>query len=163
VEHFVYKLCYVHTESHFHAGDAVYFELGDSPTEYIVYAPVDGTVRFAAEISGEIGWEIRVETPFVYEGKTVWYDLVHHDGPLPGIVEGTVVRRGEPLARLFTARDYGRIEKLVDWALRNGPRGPNPQVDPFYPGSYLNAYLFVEDDLASRNVTYETCEGVPIP
>jgi hypothetical protein len=164
VESFVYKLCYVNTTTRFHAGDGVYYELGTSPAEYTVYAPIDGTVRETLRINDVVGWEIRVETPFVYEGQTVWYDLVHHDGPLPGITVGTYVERGEPIAKLFTARCApGRCEKLVDYAIRNGPRGPNPQVDPFYPDSYLNVFLFVEDDLASRSVTYETCQGNPIP
>jgi hypothetical protein len=163
VASFVYKKCYVWTDTHFHAGDIVYFEFGYSPNEYTVYAPIDGTIEFADKISNTVGWEIRVETTFVYQGEAVWYDMVHNDGLVNGISVGSFVRKGEPIARLYTSHNNGRIEKLVDIGIRNGPRGPNPAIESFYPESYINVFPFVEDDLVPRNVKYETCEGDPIP
>ena len=161
VENFVYKRCYINTDTHFHAGDLIYFEFGYSPIEYVVYAPIDGTIRFAEKINDNVGWEIRVETPLTYNGKIVWYDMVHHDGLVDGLKIGSFVNKGEPIARLYTARNNGRIEKAVDVGIRNGPRGPNPQVDPFYPDSYIEFFQFVEDDLLLKNVTYETHTGNP--
>ncbi len=157
-----YKKCYVWTKTRFHAGDLIYYEFKNSPSVHIVYAPIDGTIRYANKISNSIGWEIRVETPFVYKGEVVWYDIVHHDGPIAGLSTGSFIKKGEPLANLVTARNNGRIEKVIDVALRNGPRGPEPSLT-FYPKSYMNFFTFVEDDLAQRNVIYETCQGKPIP
>jgi hypothetical protein len=160
IESFTYKPCYVNTETRFHAGDAIYYELGKSEKEYIVYAPIDGIVREIINIE-DVGWEIRVETPFTYKGKLVWYDIVHHDGPVDGITVGSIIKKGAPLAYLRTSRYSGRWEKLLDFAIRNGPRGPNTQVKPFYPESYLSVFDFLKDDLDERDVRYETCEGNP--
>ena len=162
VDHFIYKRCYINTNTHFHAGDAIYYEIGNSDKEYIVYAPIDGQINFASRINDSVGWEIRVETDFFFEGEKVWYDLVHNDGLIQGMKIGDYVLKGEPIAVVHTARDAGRIEKLVDIAFRNGPRGPNPQVDPFYPESYIDVFPFVADDLKLRDgVTFEKCEGNP--
>ena len=80
----------------------------------------------------------------------MWYDLVHHDGPFGDLQVGDHIQKGEPIAIVRIARENGRIEKGVDIAFRNGPRGPNTQIDPFYPDSYINVFPFVEDKLAKR-------------
>lgn len=161
VNSFVYKKCYVNTPTHFHAGDFIYYHLGYNTESYIVYAPMDGWIRFAVKINEKVGWEINVETPFYYDNNIVWYDIVHFDRLIPGIRIDSFVKQGEPIAIVETARDNGRLEVGIDIGIRIGPKGANPQIIPFYPDSYLNVYLFLEDDLMDRNVTYETCEGNP--
>ena len=151
--YFEYIPCYVFTQDRFHAGDGIYPSVAQAP--HRVYAPMDGTVISAQLIPSvpglgwEIGFEINVRTPFVLDGETVYYDMVHISGLADGVKVGTFVRKGEQIAVM--TRPYGDPRGyiyLIDLAFRRGTHKMAAPSNPNWTGTeYFSVLTYVKDDL----------------
>ena len=176
---FIYKHCYVFADDNndglldrFHAGDLLYFYTDfsgiDNEIEYKVLAPIEGRIIYSNLINDKVGWEIRIETPYLFEGKKVFYDIVHADRAVVGLYEGEYVQKGQPILIVNSLRNNGRFEKVIDIAFRNGIRGPQPGTKGvFHPYSYIDPSIFFEDDFsraisAGVNINFENCTGNPV-
>lgn len=146
-----YALAHFWTGTTFHAGDMIYPYIGPKHDIITVYAPTDGVVTGYMLIPN-VGGEIRVTSNFICaNGKKASWDIVHFDTLREGIVPGQSVKQGDEIGYI-TKPHVGtwRQEWVLDFAIRCGPRGPNPNFDPFYPGSYIAPFPFVEDDIQSQ-------------
>jgi hypothetical protein len=161
------KPCYLFTATMFHAGDGFYFPRGNSDTVYTVVAPADGVIVAATDLSDlGIGWEINVKTPFLLDGKTVFYDVVHSSGLVDELDVGMEVHRGEPLVvKTKEFLDPAGLW-LIDIGFRNGLRQANASVPEWTGLGYFSFTRLLEDDLALLNhnqfLIMPVCSGNPI-
>ena len=163
---FEYKPCYVFTTSRFHAGDQIY--MPDPGGSYKVYAPIDGTIVAARLVDDTIGWEINVMTPFILNGETVYYDLVHVNGLADNIRVNAFLRKGEEIAIKNRPNADPQRRSMVDFAIRRGPHKQANAAAPDWTGTeYVSVLTFLQDDLDALPIgTFQLapiCDGNPIP
>ena len=160
---YLYNYCYVYTEDMFHAGDAIYW-YPIPGKEYFLLAPADGTIVASNFITLDIGYDVELRTDFVYDGKPVYMDLVHSGGLVPGVSIGQHVTKGQVIGTFNGSASGHDIDgqKIIDFAIRIGPEGANPQIDPWYPNSYIPFSDFVNDDLEGLSFRTQHCRGNPI-
>jgi hypothetical protein len=161
------KPCYIFTSTKFHAGDGFYFPRGNSDTVYTVVAPADGVIVAATDLSElGIGWEINVETPYLLDGKPVFYDVVHSSGLVDNLRVGMEVHRGNPLViKTNEFLDPAGLW-LIDIGFRNGLKQANPSVPEWTGLGYFSFTRLLEDDLAlldqNQFLFMPACSGNPI-
>jgi hypothetical protein len=150
----------------FHAGDCFYFPSGNSNTKYHVVAPADGIIVHAYFINDSIGWEINVRTPFVVDEKTVYYDVVHTSGLVPGLKEGMYIHKGDKLA--IKSKEYLDPANywLVDIGFRNGHKQTNASLEGWTGLGYFSFTRLLLDDFEGLDPKqYDLlplCKGNPI-
>lgn len=138
----------------FHAGDG-WLQNISAEHPGIVYAPVSGKVVDAYFINNEIGWEITIKTQSSYEGKQVFYDVVHTDGLVDGLSTSSGqnwIEKGQPLAHIDKVQwtDGSQWWGLADIGFRTGPKGANATLSNFAPCSYFDPRPFFDDDFVTR-------------
>jgi hypothetical protein len=165
---FIWKPCYVFNQGYFHAGDMIYFPTGDKNTNYNVIAPADGVIENAVYLGDSIGMEINVKTPFVLNGKTVFYDIVHDSRLAPGLHVGSIIHKGDVIAiRDITVKADPQGLWNLDIAFRNSTNKQANINDPIWTGQgFISYYRLVQDDLqkldSSTYTLMPTCSGNPI-
>jgi hypothetical protein len=132
-----------------------------------VLAPIEGKIIESGLVNESVGYEITVETPYLYQGKRVYYDLVHSSGLVSGLKNGDWVNKSEPIAILDRHYGGGELKDIfLDIGIRNAPKGANPKLDNWHPYSYFSFLEFIKDDLQQLPTnTYSiapTCSGNPI-
>jgi len=141
-----YLICHYFTNTMFHAGDGIVFDTHEGNTYYGL-APIEGKIIESVLVNQKVGYEITVETPYLYQGKRVYYDLVHSSGLVSGLSDGSWVNKGDPI--VFINKSYGAggsIKELsLDIAIRNGPKGANSQRSNWQPYSYFSFLQFLYD------------------
>jgi hypothetical protein len=158
---------YLFTSTMFHAGDGFYFPRGNSDTVYTVIAPADGVIVAATDLSDfGIGWEINVETPYLLDGKPVFYDVVHSSGLVDELRVGMEVHRGDPLVTKTNEFLDPAGLWLIDIGFRNGFRQANASIPEWTGLGYFSFTRLLEDDLALLNqnqfLVLPVCSGNPI-
>lgn len=166
---FKYIPCYVFTVTRFHAGDGIKFP--NSEKTYYIIAPIDGKIVSANFVNESVGYEINVETPYVINGKIVFYDLVHSSGLIENLRVGSVLKKGEPLAIMKNLYGVpsGDPDRgfLLDFALRSGShKQANASLDGWTGLEYLPFSKYIQDDLAELPSNsfrlMPICSGNPI-
>jgi hypothetical protein len=157
--------CYLFTDQLFHAGDIIEFSATEGPT-FFALAPIEGKIIQNELVTAEIGYEITVETPYVYQGGRVYYDMVHSSGLVPGLNVGDWIERGEEIVVMDRHLGGPGEHIFLDLGIRNGPKGANPTLSNWQPYSYFSFLEFVQDDLQqlppdSYQIT-PPCSGVQI-
>ena len=143
-----YLPCYVFTETQFHAGDILI--LPDPKAIYKVFAPIEGTIVTAQFLDDSIGWEIVVRTPFVLNGETVYYDILHSSGLADNLRVGASVRKGDQLAVITRPYRPMRGFSIIDFAIRRGSHKMAAPTHPSWTGTeYVSVLQYVQDDLNS--------------
>jgi hypothetical protein len=157
--------CYMFTSDRFHAGDQVDFP--SSQTAYSILAPTDGIIISAEKVNDSIGYEVNVQTPYILNGKTVYYDIVHSNGLVPGLHEGSEVRKGSPIVIKNGEMVAPQNKWLIDIAFRNSMnKQANASLDGWTGLGFLSYTRLIQDDLASLDSSQfymrPTCAGNPI-
>jgi hypothetical protein len=159
--------CYLFTSTVFHAGDGFYFPSGNIDAVYHVVAPADGKIVNEVYINEFTGYEINIETPYVLDGKTVFYDVVHTSGLVPELSVGMYIHRGDYLAIKDKRIRGDPIGKwLVDIGFRNGKRQANASISEWTGLGYFSYTRLLQDDFAlltsDQYYIMPKCKGNPI-
>lgn len=151
VKQFTVKPCSFKNETRFHAGDAFFYINLGYDEKIPVLAPTDGHLNSASWVNQSVGYEINMETPFLYKDKIVYFDLVHLGELAQGVHSGMNVNQGQVLGYITNAVKAGGGIPMLDIAARNNERF---QANPDYwnefgtDGTEYFPFLpFVEDDL----------------
>jgi hypothetical protein len=167
----IYLPCYLLTDTMFHAGDGWFYEYEleqyhELASPYTIYAPIAGRVTESHLVTEAIRYEITVATPFSLNGKQVYYDVVHTNGPVNGVSVGSWIEQGQALALISSlSTPNGWIwNAMADIGFRNGPKGANASLDNWQPYSYFDPLPFYEDELLLNDeiTVLPRCSGNPI-
>ncbi|MBL1172996.1 MAG: hypothetical protein D8M55_11215 [Chloroflexi bacterium] len=158
--------CYVNTDTRFHAGDGFYFTGVQNGEIIYVVAPITGRVVYAAYTNDFVGQNVIVETPYVFNGERVFYQIVHFNNLL--VSEGNWLVRGDKIGELVRGGiihgdprgtlllDFGVFHTNRKWhTIDASDSNDMPQ--------YIPVSTLVADDLAKLSNLTELpiCEGNP--
>ncbi len=138
---------------YFHAGDMHNLNVSNTPQNIVVLSPINGSIADVIDYS-DSGLMIVVKSDFVLDGKRVFVDIGHlqnlfsGDENYPKVDVGSYIRQGQPIAVSDKLFNNGRLEQIVDIAIRNGSAGANPQYDNFSPNSYIDPFIYLQDEIA---------------
>jgi len=148
---------------YFHAGDMHMLNLSKNPEEITILSPIKGKISDIDD-KGDNGFFISITTPFYFMGKKIYVGIAHMseifmgDELNPKISLGIEVNKGQPIGISNKHFNWGRLEQSVDIAIRNGPGGGYPLDSSFSPESYLDPFIFLEDDIEqySEHIVFDT-------
>lgn len=138
---------------YFHAGDMHNLNVSNTQQNIVVLSPINGVIKDVIDY-GDSGLMIVIQSDYVLDGKRVFVDIGHLQHEFPGdesypqISVGSVIKQGQPIGVSDKFFNNGRLEQIVDIAIRNGVAGANPQYDNFSPDSYIDPFLYLQDDIS---------------
>ena len=143
---------YYWDKTHFHAGDMLYPIIGPSDVKLPVFAPTSGIIE-TYEMIPNTGAQISVQSPFscfnAYgQLNQASWDIVHFDTQVEGLMQGTHINQGQIIG--YITHDHvgeTRPDYVLDFAIRCGSIGSNPNLSPFYPGSYVDPFPYIQPGL----------------
>ena len=148
----------------FHAGDMYILNQSSSPQRIVVVSPISGKIIDVGET--DKGLVIIIATDYLFEGKKVYVEIAHMDKlflgdeSYPNIKKGSLINKGQPIGISERVYKHGRYEQILDIAIRNGPAGPHPPSSNFSPESYLDPFIFLEDDIKQFESYFSFDSGI---